>query len=345
MCYSAPRTHAMPAYAANGPSVLNSRRDRDPLTIPTAHLHPDRTSNLSPVTPAVTGIIYPSTPLDSITEADTSIYRAAPNKLYTHPNLAASAIERDSHSSHDFSNHNHNGTRANVNGGFQGGSAAPRPLSENHSGSLDQLWGTIRQQKELKMAKERPKVQSLEEITAELSPEQDGRQYRASEEHYRSPDPYMNGYGHDDIPVLEHHGQYMTGGSGGKSSKSIKKQKSISSIRESTDGRSLVVTFDLPDVAKQDVHVSFQRTRLIVTWATAELTEWDEFQEDADEPGVTRTVVMRERTEKIHHRTLPLPEGTKFEEIRGLMNGRTLTLRYPNMRCVRAEPRSRSGGS
>jgi len=34
--------------------------------------------------------------------------------------------------------------------------------------SLDQLWGTIRLEKERKMAKERPKVQSLEEIAQEL---------------------------------------------------------------------------------------------------------------------------------------------------------------------------------
>ncbi|KAG6842331.1 hypothetical protein C0991_010620 [Blastosporella zonata] len=100
-------------------------------------MHPS--SHNSPVTPAVTGIIYPSTPLDSITEADTSIYNAPPNHFYNHPNKAASTIE-------------------------DGG---PRPLSEGHS--LDQLWGTIRQQKERKMAKEKPKVQSLEEIANDLS--------------------------------------------------------------------------------------------------------------------------------------------------------------------------------
>lgn len=39
------------------------------------------------------------------------------------------------------------------------GNVGPVVIDENH---LDQLWGTIRQQKEHKMAKERPKVQSLE---------------------------------------------------------------------------------------------------------------------------------------------------------------------------------------
>ncbi|KAG5649771.1 hypothetical protein H0H81_002097 [Sphagnurus paluster] len=256
----------MPAY------TQNTRKEH--LTIPNhngAQRSQDRT-NPSPIT-AVTGIIYPSTPLDNITEADTSVYRAPPNRFYNHPNVAASAIE----------------------------DAAPRPLSD--SNSLDHLWGAIRQQKELKMAKERPKVQSLEEMANDLSLEQ---QYPI------------------DIPVLE----------SGSAPKSIKKQKSISSIRESTDGRMMVATFDLRDVAKEDVHVSYQRNRLIITWATAEISEWEE-----------DGVVMRERLERIYNRTLPLAEGTKFEEIRGLMNGRQLTLRYPNMRCMRVEPRSRSGES
>ncbi|RDB26265.1 hypothetical protein Hypma_006610 [Hypsizygus marmoreus] len=230
-------------------------------------------ANPSPVTPAVTGIVYPSTPLDSITEADSSHYRMPSNRFYTHPNIAASTLD----------------------------DGAPRPLSEGHS--LDQLWGTIRQQKELKMAKERPKVQSLEEMANELSLE---------------PNPV-------DIPVLE---------SQPSAPRSLKKQKSISSFRESTDGRSIVATFDLPNVEKQDIHVSFQRTRLVVTWATAELSEWEE-----------DGVLMRERFERMYHRTLPLPEGTKFEEVRGVRNGRQLTLRYPNMRCYRVESRSRSGES
>ncbi|KAG6817675.1 hypothetical protein H0H87_005433 [Tephrocybe sp. NHM501043] len=196
--------------------------------------------NHSPVTPAVTGIIYPSTPLDSITEADTSIYHAPPKHFYTLPNIAASTID-------------------------DGG---PRPLSDGHS--LDKLWGSIRQQKERKMAKEKSKVQSLEEIANDLS---------LSEQH-----PV-------DIPVLDSHVS---------DPKSLKKRKSISSFRESSDGRTTVATFDLQDVQKQDIHVSFQRNRLIITWATAEINEWEE-----------RGVVYRERLERHHHRTLPLAEGTK----------------------------------
>ncbi|KAG6813407.1 hypothetical protein H0H92_011385 [Tricholoma furcatifolium] len=243
----------------------------------------------SPVTPAVTGIVYPSTPLDSITEADTSVYHAPPNRLYTHPNVAGSNIDDGS----------------------------PRPLSDGHS--LDKLWSTIRQQKSRQMAKEKPKVQSLEEVVHDLS---------LSDQHV-------------DIPVME---------SQESDPKSLKKRKSISSFRESSDGRMTVATFDLHNVAKQDIHVSYQRNRLIVTWATAEINEWED-----------KGVVYRERLERHYHRTLPLAEGTKvirfrihrssdvnvlqFEDIRGIMNERTLTLRYPLARCLRVEPRSRSGDS
>lgn len=126
----------MPAYSRN----LNRR---DVLTIPAEGM--PRTidkANPSPVTPAVTGIIYPPTPVDTLTEADSSRYRAPLNRFYTHPNIAGSAID----------------------------DRASQTLDEGHS--LDQLWDTLRQQKERKMAKERPKVQSLEEITNELSSEQ-----------------------------------------------------------------------------------------------------------------------------------------------------------------------------
>ncbi|KAG6851097.1 hypothetical protein H0H93_000977 [Arthromyces matolae] len=199
--------------------------------------------NESPVTPAVTGIIYPSDPMDSITE-DTSVYRPPFNNFYTHPNVAASNIDDGS----------------------------PRPLAESQS--LDKLWSTIRQQKERKMAKEKPKVQSLEEIANDLS---------------------LSDQLPVDIPVLDSHAS---------DPKSVKKRKSISSFRESSDGRTMVATFDLHNVAKQDIHVSFQRNRLIVTWAIAEINQWED-----------KGVVYRERLERHYHRSLPLAEGTKVNHL------------------------------
>ena len=74
-----------------------------------------------------------------------------------------------------------------------------------------------------------------------------------------------------------------------------------SNFRESTDGRSLVVNFELPDVDKQDIHISFQRNKLVLTWETAEFTEWEE------EDGI----ILREQVRRMYHRTLPLPDGTR----------------------------------
>lgn len=121
-----------------------------------------------------------------------------------------------------------------------------------------------------------------------------------------------------------------------------------SDFRESTDGRAIVATFELPEVAKEDIHVSFQRNRLVLAWETRELYEWEE-----------DGVILRELIRTVHHRTLPLPEGTrvrgmtayhiqslilcsKFQEIRAQMSGRGLILRYPNMRCYRVDGQSRS---
>ena len=77
-----------------------------------------------------------------------------------------------------------------------------------------------------------------------------------------------------------------------------------SDFRESTDGRAIVAKFELPDVAKEDIHVSFQRNKLVITWETGEIHEWDE-----------DGVILREYIRNTHHRTLPLPEGTRVRSM------------------------------
>jgi len=129
-----------------------------------------------------------------------------------------------------------------------------------------------------------------------------------------------------------------------------------SNFRESTDGRAIVATFELPEVDKQDIHLSFQRNKLVLTWEVGEVNEWEE----------PDGAFCREFIRKMYHRTLPLPEGTRvsnrayfsvassgsnvllilqFEEIHAQMTGKGLILRYPNMRCYRVDARSRSGDS
>lgn len=220
----------------------------------------------SPVTPAVTGIDYPgddlSTDIESRPQARNVAHHTA---LYTHPNVAGSTIDD------------------------------VEPPQDTQS--LDQLWGTIRLEKERKMAKERPKVQSLEDVIAQELLVQDHRAMQ--------------------VPVMESSPPLIS------TTKSMKKQKSMyvffvlrhttclicvscafvhsSNFRESTDGRSLVVNFELPDVDKQDIHISFQRNKLVLTWETAEFTEWEE------EDGI----ILREQVRRMFHRTLPLPDGTR----------------------------------
>ncbi|KAF8896350.1 hypothetical protein BD779DRAFT_1608603 [Infundibulicybe gibba] len=250
----------MPAYPPNRRDPSSSR-----------DVYPKRpdTALLSPVTPAVTGIIYPS-PVDAPTEVDPTRYRQM------HPSDRASSSHRRPEPA-EFSVDE---------------SVAPSAALQ----SIDELWDTIREKKAIKMAKERPKVQSLEEIAHDIpAQEQPGVE----------------------IPVFESQGSIPQ--------HALKKQKSISSFRESTDGRSIVA---------EDIHVSFQRNRLVLTWATAEISEWEE-----------DGCIVRDRLERHFNRAIPMPEGTRFEEIQGAMIGRRLTLRYPNMRCYRIEARSRSGES
>ena len=102
----------------------------------------------SPVTPAVTGIdYYPGDDLstDFVEESRPQATTTTRNALYTLPNVAGSTID----------------------------DVEPPPADAQQS--LDQLWGTIRLEKERKMAKERPKVQSLEDTVPQELLVQDHR--------------------------------------------------------------------------------------------------------------------------------------------------------------------------
>ncbi|KAJ3783754.1 hypothetical protein GGU11DRAFT_726127 [Lentinula aff. detonsa] len=165
---------------------------------------------------------------------------------------------------------------------------------------LDDLWEALRQKKELKMAKETPKVQSLQDqpVEEEFSP-------------IEAPDV--------DVPV------------GTPRPETLRRQKSITSFRESPDGRIIAAFIEMRGVQKQDVHVSYSRNRLVISWKIVEISEYEE-----------NGRVIRERLERDFQRVHPLPEGTRFEEISGVMNGRFLVLRYPNSRSFRVENRPSS---
>ncbi|KAH9939504.1 hypothetical protein B0H21DRAFT_698349 [Amylocystis lapponica] len=100
-------------------------------------------------------------------------------------------------------------------------------------------------------------------------------------------------------------------------------------FKESPDGRMVTATFEVPGVKKQDMHVSFRTGRLIVSWRTVKTTE----RREGD-------LMVRDREERRCSQTIPLPEGTSFDEIRASRDGQHLVLKYPNSRCIRVYSRS-----
>jgi len=88
----------------------------------------------------------------------------------------------------------------------------------------------------------------------------------------------------------------------------------------------MMAKFDMPGIKKQDVHVSFQRSRLVVTWETVNVTEREENER-----------IVRERKEKIFSETIPLPDGTKV----GILVCCLLRVTYhwSNFSVVRRSPR------
>ncbi|KAI0326646.1 hypothetical protein GY45DRAFT_1356178 [Cubamyces sp. BRFM 1775] len=108
--------------------------------------------------------------------------------------------------------------------------------------------------------------------------------------------------------------------------KKVPKRKSRVDIKESLDGKNLTVTFDLAGVKKQDMHVSFRATRLIVSWKVERVAEKRE-----------GNAVVRDREVRKYSHTIPLPEGTKFEDVRASRDGQRLKLTIPNSKCIRAD--------
>ncbi|EKM58319.1 uncharacterized protein PHACADRAFT_182671 [Phanerochaete carnosa HHB-10118-sp] len=102
------------------------------------------------------------------------------------------------------------------------------------------------------------------------------------------------------------------------------RRKNSAEFGLSPDGKLIVSTFDMTDVGKQDMHVSFKGNKIIVAWRRVKITEKRE--DDA---------LVRERKEKQYSQIIPLPDGTSFDEVRAVRTGSTLMVTYPNLRCVR----------
>jgi len=206
--------------------------------------------------------------------------------------------------------------------------------------SLGQLWDSLREKKARQMAKETPKVKSLEEVGAGVG--NSSREYERETMAMSPPrgmgHPQQQHYDRERERERERERPVMPSASPNKSDDilkqdskgqpKLKKRKSIATLRESHDGRMITATFDLPGIKKNQVHVSYRGHYLIVDWETVKITEHEE-----------NGKIIREHKEKKYSRTLPMPEGTRFEEVRASMDGRHLILIYPNMRPMRVEPR------
>ncbi|KAI0926147.1 hypothetical protein AcW1_008387 [Taiwanofungus camphoratus] len=116
----------------------------------------------------------------------------------------------------------------------------------------------------------------------------------------------------------------MSPTAGQASARKVTKRVSSVSFKQSADGRMMTATFEIPGVRKQDMHVSFRSRCLVVSWVTMKVTEKREGQ-----------VLVRDREERKCSHTLPLPEGTGFDEVRASRDGQHLILTYPNSRCKR----------
>ncbi|KAF8518462.1 HSP20-like chaperone, partial [Gautieria morchelliformis] len=95
-------------------------------------------------------------------------------------------------------------------------------------------------------------------------------------------------------------------------------------FQDSTDGKTVTATFELPGISKSDVHVSYQNDKIVVSWESV-----------TTEERIEGDRLVRERKEKKYVRTLPLPEKTKFEDIKASMDGRCLVLTYPKFTARR----------
>ncbi|KIY71504.1 hypothetical protein CYLTODRAFT_408042 [Cylindrobasidium torrendii FP15055 ss-10] len=208
------------------------------------------------------------------------------------------------------------------------------PITAEESSNMDDLWGMLRQQKGVKMSKEQVKVKSLEQHSRTAGQIDSQHAFQAShrdtaQDRQTQREPSQRSHRerqrdqNEEATVVQSPAASPTQ----QPTKSLKRVRSLTSFRESDDGRTLIVFFDVTNVLRENVHVSFKPPRVIISWFIQTITETE------DEEG--RIII--ERLQKDYQRTLPLPRETKYEEIRGAFNGHHLVLRVPNYRAYRVD--------
>jgi len=89
-------------------------------------------------------------------------------------------------------------------------------------------------------------------------------------------------------------------------------------LHESSDKNIMTATFELPGLKKEDVQIDVHNNRLTVSGERG-------VSEERNEDGYA----IRERRFGKFSRTLPLPIGTKTEEIKAEMENGVLTVTFP----------------
>ncbi|KAI0250294.1 hypothetical protein BJV78DRAFT_604360 [Lactifluus subvellereus] len=188
----------------------------------------------------------------------------------------------------------------------QASTSSSGPVTPDDSESLDRVWSAVRRAKEREMAASPSKIKSLERG--------------------RSP-PILHS------PLRGHPLEPSTQSAARVPSPAppLRRQKSIIEFKDSPDGTRVTAKFDIPGVAKEDMNVTYHPfpARLEVSWKTVKVTE-----REVDE-GMT----VRDVEERTVCRTIPLPEGTRFDEVEAKLL-RRLELTYPKMHAARAKPRT-----
>ena len=89
-------------------------------------------------------------------------------------------------------------------------------------------------------------------------------------------------------------------------------------MHESKENNLITATFELPGLKKEDVTIDLQNNRLSVSGEA-------NFSDEKEENGY----VVKERRSGRFSRTVPIPQGTKPEDIKASMEHGVLTVTYP----------------
>ncbi|KAH9972767.1 hypothetical protein BGW80DRAFT_1312426 [Lactifluus volemus] len=181
----------------------------------------------------------------------------------------------------------------------QASTSSSGPVTPDESESLNRVWSAVRKAKEREMAASPSKIKSLQR---ERSPPIIHSPLRGL---LLEPSTPPVGRVPSPAPPIE--------------------------FKDSPDGTRVTAKFDIPGVAKEDMNVTYHPfpARLEVSWKSVKVTE-----REIDE-GMT----VRDVEERTVCRTIPLPEGTRFDEIEAKLL-RRLELTYPKMHATRAKSRT-----